>query len=211
MDAPMSVGGTVVLLRDRSSRGPEILLIRRPESGSFAGGWVFPGGIVEHTDALGDEDEDEQRIAARAAARECEEEAGLRPSELVALSCWVPPAEAPKRVRTWFFLAPAPDGDLLLAPREVMEARWLTSAAALDLHATGELRLFPPTWVTLHALAQTESVADALDRAVAPEFFVTRLIGGGVFAWAGDAEHPEGGGGRHRLDTSVLPWQYVRD
>ena len=208
----MPVGGTVVLLRDRQIGGVETLLIRRPDRGSFAGGWVFPGGVVEEGDvALALDGADEQGIAAVAAMRECEEEVGIRPADLVTLSCWVPPLEAPKRVRTWFFLAAAPSDELVLAADEVVDARWLTPDEALELHAAGDLRLFPPTWVTLRALAQAPDVAAAVAAASAPELYATRIVAGGVFVWGGDAEHPEGGGGRHRLETAALPWNYRRD
>lgn len=208
----MPVGGTVVLLRDRRGGGVETLLIRRPDRGSFAGGWVFPGGVVDDADAaLAPPDADEQAIAALAAVRECEEEVGLRPAGLVALSCWVPPAEAPKRVRTWFFLAPVPSGEQTLAADEVVDARWLTAGEALGLHADGELRLFPPTWVTLHALARWSSAEAALAAAASvPEHYATHILAGGVFVWGGDSEHPEGGDGHHRLETAALPWNYVR-
>ncbi|WP_033104696.1 NUDIX hydrolase [Microbacterium profundi] len=209
MDTIMPVGGTVVLLRDRRSGGVETLLIRRPDRGSFAGGWVFPGGVVEEADRV--DDSDERGIAALAAVRECEEEVGVRPADLVTLSCWVPPVEAPKRVRTWFFLASAPPGELVLAADEVIDARWSTPAEALELHAAGQLRLFPPTWVTLQALTQASSVASALAAASVPELYATYIIAGGVFVWGGDAEHPEGGEGRHRLETAALPWNYLRD
>lgn len=208
----MSVGGTVVLLRDRRIGGVETLLIRRPDRGSFAGGWVFPGGVVEEGDvALALDGADEQGIAGVAAMRECEEEVGIRPADLVTLSCWVPPVEAPKRVRTWFFLAAAPSDELVLAADEVVDARWLTPDEALELHAAGDLRLFPPTWVTLRALAQAPDVAAAVAAASAPELYATHIVAGGVFVWGGDAEHPEGGEGRHRLETAALPWNYRRD
>lgn len=208
MDAAMLVGGTVVLLRVGVG-GLETLLIRRPDRGSFAGAWVFPGGIVEDEDLV--PGEDELQVASRAAARECDEEVGLRPAALRPLSCWVPPAEAPKRVRTWFFLAEAPPGPLRPAPQEVMDAQWMAPAIALSRHAAGEIVLFPPTWVTLDALVDMSTVEDASASASVPELYATHLVGDGVFAWGGDAEHPEGGTGRHRLDTSALPWQYVRD
>lgn len=204
----MLVGGTVVLLRDGVD-GMETLLIRRPDRGSFAGAWVFPGGVVEDGDVVAGEGE--QHTALRAAARECEEEVGVRPDDLLPLSCWVPPLEAPKRVRTWFFVGSSPAHDLVLAPDEVMDAQWLSPADALRRHADGELILFPPTWVTLTGLAATSTVAEVRAAASAPEVYSTHLVGGGVFVWGGDTEHPEGGEGRHRIDTSVLPWQYVRD
>lgn len=208
MDATIPVAGTAVLLRDCADR-LEILLTRRPERGSFAAAWVFPGGIVEPVDVF--PGEIEQQTAARAAIRECEEEVGVRPADLIALSCWMPPAEAPKRVRTWFFLATAPSGELTLSPDEVEESRWLAPAEALRLHTAGELRLFPPTWVTLHALARLTGAEDALSDASVPEFYATHIVGDGVFVWGGDAEHPEGGEGRHRLETATRPWQYLRD
>ncbi len=204
----MLVGGTAVLLRDGSG-GLETLLIRRPDRGSFAGAWVFPGGVVETTDVV--MGESEQQTAMRAASRECEEEVGIRPVGLLPLSCWVPPPEAPKRVRTWFFVASASADALRLAPDEVMDAQWVSPAEALRRHAAEEMVLFPPTWVTLTGLSAASTARAVQGAASEPEVFSTHLIGGGVFVWGGDTEHPEGGEGRHRIDTSVLPWQYVRD
>ncbi|HWK77306.1 NUDIX domain-containing protein [Microbacterium sp.] len=208
MDQTMLVGGTAVLLR-AAHPGIETLLIRRPDRGSFASAWVFPGGVVEDVDIMtGDT---EHATAARATARECEEEVGLRPTTLTTLSCWVPPIEAPKRVRTWFFLAEAPDGEVRAAPDEVIDVQWLSPAEALRRHADGEIVLFPPTWVTLQGLAAHSSIAAAVAAASVPELYSTHLLGDGVFLWAGDAEHPDGGSGRHRLGTAALPWEYVRD
>jgi 8-oxo-dGTP pyrophosphatase MutT (NUDIX family) len=201
-------GGTAVLLRERGA-SVETLLIRRPDRGSFAGAWVFPGGVVEQGDiAAGDDD---ALDAARAAARECEEEVGLRPVDLRAFSCWVPPREAPKRVRTWFFLAEAPDGEVVPAPDEVMEAVWISPAAALQRHAQGELMLYPPTWITLNDLTAHTSVEDALASATTLETYSTHLLGDGVFVWEGDAQHPLGGTGHHRLETDAMPWRYTRE
>lgn len=206
--AAMLTGGTTVLLRETAD-GPETLLILRPDRGSFAGAWVFPGGVVEDDDVVAGEGE--QQMALRAAARECEEEVGIRPVDLRPLSCWIPPLEAPKRVRTWFFAGRPPARDLCLAPDEVVDAQWISPTRALRLHADGELILFPPTWVTLTGLTAVATAQAVLDSASDPEVYSTHIVGGGVFAWGGDAEHPDGGDGRHRLDTSILPWQYVRD
>ncbi|GAA1529991.1 8-oxo-dGTP pyrophosphatase MutT (NUDIX family) [Microbacterium ginsengiterrae] len=208
MDQTMLVGGTIVLLRARDS-GLETLLIRRPDRGSFPGAWVFPGGVVEEIDVV--EGESEHDTAARAAARECAEEVGLRPAGLHTISCWVPPIEAPKRVRTWFFLAETEDDTLRPAADEVLDAVWLSPSAALAGHAKGEMLLFPPTWVTLDALVPHESFAHAVAATPVPDLYATHLIGDGVFAWGGDAAHPEGGAGHHRLETASLPWTYRRD
>ena len=59
VDLPLA--GTVVVLRD-GALGAEVLLMRRPDRGSFAGGWAFPGGKVEAADAVEDCD---ALIAAR--------------------------------------------------------------------------------------------------------------------------------------------------
>lgn len=208
MDETLLVGGTTVLLRSTGA-GVQTLLMRRPERGSFAGAWVFPGGVTEETDAEGAVTE--VQTAERAAARECEEEVGVRPEHLTALSCWVPPVEAPKRVRTWFFLAQAPDAVVHAAPDEVVDVQWIAPADALRRHADGDMVLYPPTWITLRRLAARSSVDDAVAAASAPEHYTTVLLGGGVFVWEGDSEHPAGGAGRHRLDTSSLPWIYTRD
>lgn len=208
MEASMLVGGTAVLLRE-GAEGLETLLIRRPDRGSFAGAWVFPGGVLEDADVVPGESEHE--AAARAAARECEEEVGLRPTGLHVFSCWVPPIEAPKRVRTWFFIAPAPAGEIDPAPDEVIDTVWVSPADALRRHADARIMLVPPTWVTLRGLAGLATFEDAVAAASTPELYATHLVGDGVLAWGGDAAHPEGGAGRHRLMTAALPWEYARD
>lgn len=212
-DDVIRVAGTAVVLRDGVA-GPEVLLLRRPSSGSFPGAWVFPGGRVDP----GDEDDalSEMEAARAAAVRETAEEAGIRIGDLTAISRWTPPEDQPARYRTWFFLA-ADLGDEVRANRgEIEEAVWMTPARALAEHATGGLRLFPPTWVTLNGLVGCGSVREALSTAGEPEFFTT-VMGedsqGAVAMWAGDERHPETGaatGSRHRLRMSSLPWIYER-
>ncbi|GAA5148830.1 NUDIX domain-containing protein [Microbacterium pseudoresistens] len=213
------LGGTAVTLRDGTG-GVEVLLVRRPDRGSFAGAWVFPGGVAEESDRTPETSEIE--IARRTAIRETEEEVGLRIRDLVPLSCWSPPPEAPKRVRTWFFLTADAEGDLHSAAAEVVDAVWLTPGEALARHAEGALSLFPPTWVTLHGLTGRGTAAEALAAAGEPARFRTRLrhaekgltSAGQVFLWEGDEEHPDSPGAvgaRHRLETGAGPWRYVRD
>lgn len=166
---------TVVLLRDGST-GPEVLLLERPRrAGSFAGAWVFPGGKVDPEDRVsGGTGLD----AARAAAvREVFEESGLVLSgdSLRHLSNWVPMHGTGRRFQTWFFIAPAPEpGPSAAGPGIVLNAAehaacaWLNPVEALERHAAGTMLLVPPTWVTLHHLAEAPSVAAALE-AVGPE------------------------------------------
>ncbi|PCE14892.1 hypothetical protein AUC47_01740 [Microbacterium sp. SZ1] len=197
----LPVAGTVALLRpgsptDERAAGLEVLLMRRPGRGSFADAWVFPGGKVEEGDRRPGDDEVDQ--ARRAGIRETWEEVGLVVDDAVVLSRWQPPSEAPVRIRTWFFLAEAPDGEMRLSADEVVDAHWVSPAQALARHATGEWTLFPPTWMTLHQLSAAESVEQALATAGAVRQFSTRVLaaeGGAVFAWDD-----------LRLDTTALPW-----
>lgn len=190
----LPVAGTIVLLRPATS-GVEVLLMRRPDRGSFASAWVFPGGKVEPGDRIpGAAEVDDAR---RAAIREVAEEVGLVVEEATVLSRWQPPASAPVRIRTWFFVAESPEGDLRPAPEEVVETAWVSPAEALARHATGEWTLFPPTWVTLHGLSRHGSVRAAVETAGIAQQFTTQVIDSG-FAW-----------GAQRLETGSLPWRFT--
>lgn len=224
---PERVAATVVLLRDGAS-GPEVLMLERPhDRGSFAGAWVFPGGSVDVDDGLVTAPENEphpgEETAARhAAVREVREETALSLQEnaLELVSCWSPPPTVPRRFRTWFYYAAAPDGEIALSPQESVDHRWIRPADALAAQAVGTLALVPPTWVTLHALVHERTVAAALERAAHGEtdVFNTRLLSlndGRVFLWAedvayADAAQFDANGARHRLDTRSAPWAYTR-
>ncbi len=196
----MPVAGTVVLLRP-ADRGFDVLVMRRPDRGSFAGAWVFPGGRVEDVDREpGSAEVDDAR---RAGIRETCEEVGLEIAEPVVLSRWQPPPEAPVRIRTWFFLAEAPSGDVRTSPAEVVDAVWISPAEALAAHGSGEWTLYPPTWVTLHRLSRYDSAAAALASAGVAEEFSTRVVrspSGAAFEW-----------GPLRLEAGSLPWRLVED
>jgi 8-oxo-dGTP pyrophosphatase MutT (NUDIX family) len=226
-DPAVPVAGTAVLLRDApgggGSRGVEVLLLERPDRGSFAGAWVFPGGKLEPVDR--EAAADEQDAARRAAARETAEEIGLdvAAEALVPLSCWDPPPGLALRIRTWFFVGIAPVGDLVPAPAEVERAAWLTPTEALERHGKGELVLYPPTWVTLQDLQafagasapRAAAVVDAVRRG-GPHRFETvarRGAEGPLLLWQEDAQYagPDATGtARHRLEIGRLPWLYTR-
>lgn len=193
MDDPeeLPVAGTVVLVRPGAT-GIEVLLMRRPGRGSFAGAWVFPGGKVEAVDRMSGASEVED--ARRAGIRETYEEVGLEVAGLRDLSCWTPPAGIPRRIRTWFFIARAPGGDVRAATDEVVEHAWIAPAHALERHAAGDWLLFPPTWMTLHGLQGAEDVDAALAAAGDARRFAT-TIEGKAFCWEG-----------MRLETQKLPW-----
>ncbi|WP_019181301.1 NUDIX hydrolase [Microbacterium yannicii] len=224
-DPGIPVAATVVLVRDGVD-GAEVLLIERPDRGSFAGAWVFPGGRLEDADRRA-RDEPEEDAARRAGVRETREETGLvvDPEALVTLSCWDPPPGIPLRIRTWFFVAAFPgssvtSNELVLSAHEAVAAEWARPSDLIARHGRGELTLYPPTWVTLHELAAHPDAASLLAAARLAGFqrfeTVARRGGDGpVLLWQGDAEYePDAGapasGPRHRLEIGALPWRYER-
>lgn len=236
-DSGIPVAATVVLVRDGAD-GPEALLIERPDRGSFAGAWVFPGGKLEDADRGGTGAADEADAARRAGVRETLEETGIAvdPDALVPLSVWDPPPGLALRIRTWFFVAAAPGGALTLSEDEAVAAAWLRPEDALARHGRGELTLYPPTWVTLHGLSEHPDSASILQSAqiAGVQRFETVARRGGegpVLLWHGDAEYEtdaaaEGAGSgarsasvsgssvdapRHRLEIGSLPWRYTRN
>lgn len=228
-DPSVPVAATVVLLRDGAG-GLEVLMIERPDRGSFAGAWVFPGGKLERADQVradGPEsdagaDEAEAGTARRAGVRETLEETGLvvDAGALVTLSCWDPPPGLALRIRTWFFVAPAVEGALELSPDEAVTAEWLRPSEALARHGRGEFTLYPPTWVTLHGLAGHSDSASVLGaaRVGGVQRFETVARGSGdgpILLWQGDDEwdpdsEATASGSRHRLELGALPWRYER-
>ncbi|MFD0661707.1 NUDIX hydrolase [Thermocatellispora tengchongensis] len=201
--AELAEAATCVLLRDGRS-GVEALLLRRSAAQrAFPGAWVFPGGQVDPADRVRPE------AARRAAVRETREESGIELEEdtLVPWSCWTPPAQAPRRFRTWFFLAEAPPGQAARVDgRESVEHAWLTPAAALARHAAGDMVLLPPTWTTLGELSGHRSAAGILNaaRARPPAIFTSALSRDerGRFLLV-TAE----GGAPYRLRLDGLPWR----
>ncbi len=215
---------TVIPLRDRED-GLEVLLLRRAARGAFGGMWVFPGGQVDPVDLRpSSEDRAAEEVeldaARKAAVREAREEAALVLEEghLVPLSFWLPPAEAPRRFATWFFLAPADDHPpVVVDDLEIHEHRWQTPDAAMASRNLGEIELVPPTFTTLWWLSQHENVASALRAAGSrpPERFMTRMAPGRdgrprAALWDGDAGYADGDadrpGPRRRLWLDEGGW-----
>jgi 8-oxo-dGTP pyrophosphatase MutT (NUDIX family) len=217
---PMLDAATVVLLRD-SEAGIECLMVRKNSGQAFGGLWVFPGGRVEEADGTGVDG------ARHAAVREAAEETGLvlDAAALVPISHWTPPASAPRRYATWFFLGALPDdaADVIVDGGEIGDHLWTPPAVALERHRAGEIELVPPTWVTLQRLAEAGA---AMDRAVAAveaaaageiERYKTRVVikdGVLVTVWDPDAGYARGEldapGPRHRLSMDPAGWRYER-
>jgi 8-oxo-dGTP pyrophosphatase MutT (NUDIX family) len=211
---------TTVLLRDGDA-GLETLVLRRSSSLSFAAGmWVFPGGRVDPDDAHPDLPGDAEAAARRAAAREAREEADLvlDPDDLVLLSRWCPPPEAPRRFDTWFFVAAAPPGAVTVDGGEIDDHLWIRPRVALERRDRGEIELIPPTWITLHQLDAFRDVASALAgiRAGTPVLWATKLVRGPVkvAVWEPDAAFDgqalDAPGARNRLLLADDGWSYER-
>ena len=224
---------TVVLVRDAAdgAGGIEVLLARRNSKIYFAGGaWVFPGGridVEDHgPDFVGDHfdetHEDFLDVARRACVREAAEEsdAVIHADDLVFMSHWTPPLEAPKRFSTYFFMGPAPTETLTADGSEIHELEWMRPADAMRRRNEGEIELIPPTFITLALLAPFASTAEALAhyRDNSPEFFVTKFTrkdGYNIALYAGDAGYEVGDaslpGARNRLLMGEGDWVYERD
>ena len=224
---------TVVLVRDAADRaeGIEVLLARRSSKIFFAGGaWVFPGGRIDAEDHgpefagdhFDESHEDFLDVARRACVREAAEEADavISADDLVFMSHWTPPLEAPKRFSTYFFMGPAPTETLTADGGEIHELEWMRPADAMRRRNEGEIELIPPTFITLALLAPFTSTADALAhyRDNSPEFFVTKFTradGYNIALYDGDAGYESADaavpGPRNRLLMGEGDWVYERD
>jgi 8-oxo-dGTP pyrophosphatase MutT (NUDIX family) len=209
----------VILVRD-TANGPEALMLRRNSKIAFGGMWVFPGGRVDPADQEGCEAGDLES-GRRAAVREAYEEAGvqLTAAALRPFSHWTPPPITPKRFLTWFFVAAAPEAEIVIDGGEIHEHAWLRPSEALARRDAGEIELAPPTWVTLYELSRSPSVDSALAMAESrePERFETHIAleaDGPTALWHGDAgwddSDPERAGPRHRLSMHGETWRYER-
>lgn len=218
--APPIPAATVVLVRDGDS-GLEVLMLHRTSKVAFGGMWVFPGGRIDEGDRSPD-DRDEIAPARRAAVREAGEECGLRVEgdDTVLFAHWMPPAGIPRRYSTWFFLARATEGEVLVDGGEIHDHAWLAPREVLARRDRGEVDLAPPTWVTLHDLADFPDVEAALAAARAvglPTRYETRwgeAKDGMCAMWAGDAGYDTSDadlpGPRHRLWMLDSGWRLER-
>ena len=217
-DETVVPAATVVVIRDGDD-GIETLMLRKNSKLAFGGMWVFPGGRIDDEDRDGASDAED--AARRAAAREAMEEAGL-PVETAGLAWfahWTPPAIAPRRYATWFFVGPAPDGVVTIDGGEIHDSAWMRPADALVRRDGGEVELAPPTWMTLHYLSGFGDVAAVMVDAHArePDVYETVIVKGAdglVALWAGDAgyetQDPAVDGARHRLHMSRAGWTLDR-
>jgi 8-oxo-dGTP pyrophosphatase MutT (NUDIX family) len=85
----------------------------------------------------------------------------LEARELRLFSHWLTPLGAPRRYNTWFFVAPAPDGeDGVHDDRELVASEWIRPADALAQFSAGAIDLIFPTEMSLRALARYSRATD---------------------------------------------------
>jgi 8-oxo-dGTP pyrophosphatase MutT (NUDIX family) len=212
---------TVVLVRDGDA-GLEVLMVCRSEQVKHMGGmWVFPGGRVDPEDHT--ENGDIYDAALNAAIRETQEEAGLdiAADHLFYVSHWTTPEGAKKRFATWFFVGVLEEHqDVVVDGGEISHHRWVLPAQALEEQKRGELRLMPPTFISLLELAAFSDCASlradmsARDPIIyAPR--VTDLDGELHFLYEGDAGFEDGDparqGLRHRCIMAKESLVYIRE
>ena len=154
--------------------------------------------------------------------REAAEEADLRvdAGDLAWFAHWTPPAGAPRRFATWFFVGPAPDGAVTIDGGEIHDSAWMAPVDALSRRDQGEVELAPPTWMSLRYMSQFAAVADLMAdaREREPKIYETRISrveGGLVAMWAGDSGYESGDadapGPRHRLVMANPQWRLEHD
>jgi hypothetical protein len=108
----------------------------------------------------------------------------LRADLLRPWSRWITPVVEPRRFDTRFFAAALPAGQRTRdVGGEASEVAWVTPAKALKAGERGELRLFPPTAVTLSELAACGDLETVLSgpRRVAPIIPDVQLREGAVW------------------------------
>ncbi|MCC6434153.1 MAG: NUDIX domain-containing protein [Acidimicrobiales bacterium] len=227
-EVPIRPAATVIVIRDRDGGGGiETLLLRRSADLAFHGGsWVFPGGRLDPEDYHPERPDDLDHAAANAAAREAHEEAGVRvdPASLLPFAHWTTPPGRSRRFATWFFVAPLLGEpavfDVTVDGSEINDHLWVTPEEAIAAHATGEVELPAPTFVSLTRLAAYRDVAHAMAsvptepyRSFTPRVvhvdgaWVVTLYNGDV-AFEADPVDLHAPGPRHRIWLTELPWRY---
>jgi 8-oxo-dGTP pyrophosphatase MutT (NUDIX family) len=83
--------------------------------------------------------------------------------ELRVFSHWLTPIGAPRRYDTWFFVAPAPDGnDGEHDDAELVASEWVRPREALARQRRGDIELITPTARSLETLARFRYAGDLL-------------------------------------------------
>ena len=217
-DAP-TLSATVVVARDVAD-GLEVLLLERNTGKKI---WVFPGGKLDGVDGPTHWAEGWEPAGRQAAVREAREEAGLEldADAMVTLARWVTPEVSPRRFDTLFFLSHvSPEVPVTVDGGEISTHRWFSPDAALAAHHADEIRLAPPTFVSVTWLAAHASVRRAAQSFDAEPTLVfrpqiCRRADDVCMLYPGDAGYekrdPEVSGPRHRCVMGAAGLRYERD
>lgn len=220
-DKTPTPAATVIVIRD-SSKGIEVLMLRRSLQMNFASGyWVFPGGKIEEEDYKAGVNNTD--IAARLAAiRETQEESGLILNEkkLIFTSHWTSPKKAKTRFSTWYYATALQSNvDILVDNSEIIQYCWYRPAEALQDFKDKKINIMAPTFVTLTELIQCKNVTIALAMYCrSPIYYQPKTIKlkqGACALYEGDSGYRMGNkntaGKRHRLMMLDREWHYIKD
>ena len=215
--SPALPAASAIVVRQTHDGLETLLLKRSDELKHMPGLWVFPGGKVEDSDE-GDDDLGQARCGA---ARELQEEAGLSlPAEsLLTFSHWLTPVAVKRRFATWFFIAEVGSNEpVTVDGSEIVEHEWWRPGDAIRAHHEGELRITPPTLVSLHDLQVEDDPSMLLAQLGerAPPRFFPRVVRDGdqiVFLYESDGAYKSGDltqqGAQHRTLGAQGIFRYV--
>tara|TARA_Y100000385_G_C13096332_1_gene641562 strand:+ start:2089 stop:2817 length:729 start_codon:yes stop_codon:yes gene_type:complete len=219
-NVPIQPAATVVCTRQNEENKLEVLLLRRNRKLKFASGfWVFPGGKIESSDSKNGSITTES--AAQAAKREAEEEASLNlyNNDLIHFMNWTTPSPSIKRFNTWFFIChlKPEESNVIVDDSEIKEYTWTTPKEAIETLGTNDLRLLPPTFLTLVRMMGCHNFTDVKReiRRTAPLDVIPRTgMINGVFhsMYKGDAGYESHNinliGPRHRISGKMDEGSY---
>jgi 8-oxo-dGTP pyrophosphatase MutT (NUDIX family) len=189
---PPVPAASIMLLRDASDHGVEVLMLKRSMKSTVLGGvYVFPGGKLDANDRSPEAHaalvEAPEQLLARignnpvtaleaaafflAACRETFEECGvqLQVSDLVAWSRWTTPVLSSfmsKRFDTQFFAAAMPQDQLAAHDdHEAVASAWFKPREALSQYWAGSIELAPVQIMSLLDLSRFKNTDEALGHA----------------------------------------------
>ena len=129
-------------------------------------------------------------------------------SALLRWSRWITPDQMRYRFDTWFFLARMPS-DQVCQPdmRETVHAVWLSPKGALQKNLAGEIRLSPPTLITLHEMLTYALLQDLVGAAAQRQWarpLKPRLVADGTEKLIIEPWDPEYRQSQVRIDSKSL-------
>lgn len=203
---------TIQVIREvPNDGGIEVLLLRRNRKLKFASGfWVYPGGKIDPEELSPHVPEIES--ARIAAVREAQEEAmiHLDSSDLTFFVHWTTPVNEKRRFGTYFFHAQLDynHAEVQVDNSEILEHRWLSPKAAFAALQNQEIRLLPPTYISLQRIMHCRTYQEVVvEWERAKPVYVNPIIAMDGFTvhcmYEGDAGYKSGNfseeGARHRL------------